>query len=104
MNESSGTGQRTTAGALLVRGGVGGIGCGPRNHGNGGFGGGGGGCLTGGGGGGDAFGIQNRCNWDVIGCNCSIFLYNVCYVLVLSLLSNICPTFNIIIGFINDCI
>lgn len=59
MNESSGTGQRTTAGALLVRGGVGGIGCGPRNHGNGGFGGGGGGCLTGGGGGGY---IGNRIN------------------------------------------
>ncbi|XP_061927825.1 leukocyte tyrosine kinase receptor isoform X5 [Apis cerana] len=52
LNESSGMGQRTTAGAPLVRGGVGGIGCGPRNHGNGGFGGGGGGCLTGGGGGG----------------------------------------------------
>ncbi|CAK9818713.1 ALK tyrosine kinase receptor [Anthophora plagiata] len=46
--------QRTSAGASLVKGGVGGIGCSPQNrsHGNGGFGGGGGGCLTGGGGGG----------------------------------------------------
>lgn len=65
MNGSSGTGQRTTAGAPLVRGGVGGIGCGPRNqsHGNGGFGGGGGGCLTGGGGGGY---IGNKINIKVI--------------------------------------
>ncbi|XP_053974206.1 ALK tyrosine kinase receptor isoform X2 [Hylaeus volcanicus] len=46
--------QRTSAGMALIRGGVGGIGCGPGNqsHANGGFGGGGGGCLTGGGGGG----------------------------------------------------
>ncbi|XP_076300861.1 anaplastic lymphoma kinase isoform X1 [Lasioglossum baleicum] len=46
--------QRPTAGTALIRGGIGGIGCGPGNHshGNGGFGGGGGGCLTGGGGGG----------------------------------------------------
>ncbi|XP_076635362.1 anaplastic lymphoma kinase isoform X1 [Colletes latitarsis] len=53
-SSSSESSQRTSAGAPLVQGGVGGIGCGPRNqsHGNGGFGGGGGGCLTGGGGGG----------------------------------------------------
>ncbi|XP_033330553.2 anaplastic lymphoma kinase isoform X2 [Megalopta genalis] len=46
--------QRTTDGTALIRGGIGGIGCGPENHdhGNGGFGGGGGGCRTGGGGGG----------------------------------------------------
>ncbi|XP_017761306.1 PREDICTED: leukocyte tyrosine kinase receptor isoform X2 [Eufriesea mexicana] len=51
---SSALGQRTSAGMSLVRGGVGGIACGPGNqsHGNGGFGGGGGGCLRGGGGGG----------------------------------------------------
>ncbi|XP_076176518.1 anaplastic lymphoma kinase isoform X2 [Ptiloglossa arizonensis] len=53
-SSSSDSSQRTSAGMPLVRGGVGGIGCGPGNqsHGNGGFGGGGGGCLTGGGGGG----------------------------------------------------
>ncbi|XP_031836034.1 anaplastic lymphoma kinase isoform X3 [Nomia melanderi] len=51
---NSNKGERPTAGAPLIHGGVGGIGCAPGNHshGNGGFGGGGGGCLTGGGGGG----------------------------------------------------
>ncbi|XP_017880511.1 ALK tyrosine kinase receptor isoform X2 [Ceratina calcarata] len=53
-DSSSSSDKRSSAGAPLVKGGVGGIGCGPRNHshGDGGFGGGGGGCLTGGGGGG----------------------------------------------------
>ncbi|XP_012145693.1 anaplastic lymphoma kinase isoform X2 [Megachile rotundata] len=53
-SSSNVSGQRTSAGTSLVRGGVGGIGCSPGNqsHGNGGFGGGGGGCRTGGGGGG----------------------------------------------------
>ncbi|XP_076750221.1 anaplastic lymphoma kinase isoform X1 [Xylocopa sonorina] len=53
-SSSSASDRQSSAGASLVSGGVGGIGCGPRNqsHGNGGFGGGGGGCVTGGGGGG----------------------------------------------------
>ncbi|XP_066597119.1 leukocyte tyrosine kinase receptor [Prorops nasuta] len=47
-------GQRASSGMPLIRGGLGGAGCGSGNgsHGDGGFGGGGGGCFTGGGGGG----------------------------------------------------